>query len=261
MALTPSKPAATASDKSDDVFVREVDDAVRRSDMEAFGKRYGWWLLGLVILGLAAFGGYIIWQNRQAAADGKVAEQYVTAMDAAAAGDVKTAKPILAELSDGSNEGYRASSLMMEGNLAAQKNEVKAAVAAYGKVVGDESLPQAFRDLALVRRTALEFDTIKPEQVVQRLKPLAVEGKPWFGPAGEMVALAYAKMGREDLAGTLLGAMSKDKDLPESTRKRTRQLAGVYGVDAVQDDAIQQDESPAGAAASTNAPAGSQGAR
>ena len=256
MALTPSKPAGPSSDKSDDVFVREVDDAVRRSDLEAFGKRYGWWLLGLVLLGLAAFGGYIIWQNQQSKADGKIAEQYVTAMDAAQAGDIKAADPILAKLSDSSSEGYRASAMMMQANLAAQKNDSKTAIAGYQKVIDDDGLPQAFRDLALVRQTSLQFDGVKPEQVVQRLKPLAVEGNPWFGPAGEMVALAYVKMGREDLAGALLGAMSKDKDLPESIRKRTRQLAGVYGVDAVQDD-----ESPAGAAAGNKAPAGSQGAK
>lgn len=261
MALTPSTPAppSTPADKSDkksdDVFVREVDDAVRRSDMEAFGKRYGWWLLGLVILALAAFGGYIVWQNQQSAADGEIAEQYITAMDAAEASDTGTAAPILSKLADSSNEGYRASAILMQGNIAAQKGDNAAAITAYKKVAGDDSLPQAFRDLALVRQTSLEFDAIRPQQVVERLKPLAQEGNSWFGPAGEMVALAYVKMGREDLAGTLLGAMSRDENLPQSIRGRTRQLAGVYGVDAVQDD-----ESPVGAAGRAKASAGPQGA-
>lgn len=256
MALTPSKPTGPADDKSDEVFAREVDDAVRRSDLEAFGKRYGLWILALLVLGLAAFGGYIMWHNRQAVNEGKIAEQYVTAMDAAEVGDVKTAKPILSKLADSSSEGYRAASMMMQANIAVRSDDGKAAIAAYQGVIADETLPQAFRDLALVRQTAIQFDTIKPEEVVERLKPLAVEGKPWFGPAGEMVALAYVKMGREDLAGALLGAMSKDRELPESTRRRTLQLAGVYGVDAVQDD-----ESAAGAGADKNAPAGSQGAK
>jgi hypothetical protein len=254
VALTPSKTTdKTSGDKSDDVFMREVDDAVRRSDMEAFGKRYGWWILGLIVLGLAAFGGYIIWHNQQAAADGKIAERYVTAMDAAAASDAATADPILTDLAQNSNDGYRAAALMTQANIALRQNKTADAIKGYDKVIQDDGLPQAFRDLALVRQTSLQFDAITPEQVVERLKPLAVEGNSWFGPAGEMTALAYVKMGREDLAGALFGALSKDKTLPESLRQRTRQLAGVYGVDAVQDD-----ESPAGAAA-PNASAANEG--
>ena len=255
MALTPTKSGGNASDKSDDVFMREVDDAVRRSDMEAFGKRYGWWILGLIVLGLAAFGGYIIWQNNQSAADGKLAEEYITAMDAAQAGDAKTARPIFQKLATGSNDGYRAAALMMEGNLAAQRKDDKAAIAAYQTVIDDKDLPEPFRNLALLRQTALQFDSISPDQVIARLKPLAIEGNPWFGPAGEMTAMAYVKQGKTELAGTLFGALAKDKTVPESTRQRTRQLAGVYGVDAVQDD-----ESPAGAAPQLTAPAAGEGA-
>ncbi len=225
------------------MFVREVDDAVRRSDMEAFGKRYGWWILGLIILGLAVFGGYIIWSNQQTAADGKLAEQYITAMDAADARDFKAADAILAKLDDSASEGYQGLSRLMRANIAASRKDSSKAVAEYQAVIDDQSLPQDFRHLALVRQTAVQFDAIPPALVIKRLKPLAVEGSPWFGPAGEMTALAYVKLGKTDLAGALLGALSKDKDVPESIRARTRQLAGVYGVDAVQDD-----ESPADAA-------------
>ena len=177
------------------------------------------------------------------------------AHQAAQAGDAKTARPIFQKLATGSNDGYRAAALMMEGNLAAQRKDDKAAIAAYQTVIDDKDLPEPFRNLALLRQTALQFDSISPDQVIARLKPLAIEGNPWFGPAGEMTAMAYVKQGKTELAGTLFGALAKDKTVPESTRQRTRQLAGVYGVDAVQDD-----ESPAGAAPQLTAPAAGEGA-
>ena len=74
-----------------------------------------------------------------------------------------------------------------------------------------------------------------PQQVVDRLKPLAVPGNPWFGSAGELVGMAYIKQGRTELAGPLFAAISRDKEAPASLRSRSRQLAGLLGVDAIDD--------------------------
>ena len=82
---------------------------------------------------------------------------------------------------------------------------------------------KAYRDLALIRQTTIEFDALKPQQVVDRLKPLAVEGAPWFGSAGELVAIAYMKMCKPELAGPMFAAMAKDENVPQSIRSRARQ--------------------------------------
>jgi hypothetical protein len=95
-------------------------------------------------------------------------------------------------------------------------------------------MDQPYRDLALIRQTALEFEALKPQQVVDRLKPLAIEGAPWFGSAGELVAIAYMKMGKNDLAGPIFAAMAKDANVPQSIRSRARQMAGLMGIDAVE---------------------------
>jgi hypothetical protein len=71
--------------------------------------------------------------------------------------------------------------------------------------------------------------------VIARLKPLAEPGNPWFGNAGELVGIAYMKQGHNDLAGPLFAAISRDKDAPVSLRRRARQMAGLLGVDAIDD--------------------------
>src|SRR3546814_11777438 len=93
----------------------------------------------------------------------------------------------------------------------------------------DTRLAQPFRDLALLRQTALEFDTLKPQEVVDRLKPLATEGNPWFGSAGEMVAIAYMKLRKPALSGPLFAAMSQDRSAPGTIRTRPVQRAGLLG--------------------------------
>ncbi|WP_347400420.1 hypothetical protein [Sphingomonas paeninsulae] len=110
---------------------------------------------------------------------------------------------------------------------------MKSAAAQFGAVAADTSLAQPYRDLALVRQTASEYDTLKPEQVVARLKPLAIPGNPWFGSAGEMVGVAYMKMNKPDLAGATFKAMIGDEQVPPTIRSRIVQLAGIFGVEAI----------------------------
>ena len=62
-------------------------------------------------------------------------------------------------------------------------------------------MPEPYQQLGLIRATALEFDAIKPEEVIARLQPLAKPGEPWFGAAAELTAMAYLKQGRKDAGG------------------------------------------------------------
>ncbi len=85
MALTPTDKRAG----SDEAFLREVDDAVRASDLTGFWKRYGRWLVAALIAGLLAFGGWILYQQQQQAAADKQSEEFVDAMDKLRAGQDK----------------------------------------------------------------------------------------------------------------------------------------------------------------------------
>jgi hypothetical protein len=232
LALTPTDKRAG----SDEAFLREVDDAVRASDLTSFWKRYGRWLVVLLVAGLLAFGGWIIYQQRvQAAADAQ-SETFVDAMDKLRAGDEKGGRAKLATLTKADQPGYRAMAQLVEANLLGEDGETKKAIAIYAKVAKDESLPQTFRDLALIRQTSAEFDTTAAQAVVDRLKPLATPGNPWFGSAGELTALAYMKMGKDNLAGPIFAQIAKQEGVPPSLRSRAQQMAGALGIDAVQVD-------------------------
>jgi hypothetical protein len=132
-------------------------------------------------------------------------------------------------------------------NIAAAEGNSRKAVADYAKIAKDESLPEAFRNLALIRQTTTEYETLSPQAVIDRLKPLAKPNTPWFGSAGEMTALAYMKMGKDELAGPIFAQIAKQEDLPQTLRARAQQMAGALGVDTVQLDAKQTGASAADA--------------
>lgn len=221
------------ADRSTDVFMREVDDAVREADLQDFMQRYGWWVLGVVALGLAALAGWLFWQNHQEEQAGVRSEEYVAAIDSLKRENFEGAGNALAKLDKTGEPGYRGAAQLMQANLATQQGKSKEAIAAYQAVLSDETLPQELRDLALVRKTTVEFDTLKPQQVVDRLKGLAVEDGPWLGSAGELVALSYLEMGKNAEAGAMFALITKSKDVPQTLRSRARQMAGQLGVDTV----------------------------
>lgn len=253
MALTPTvNRAPTPKEEgkraaTDEAFLREVDDAVRAGDLQDIWTRYGRWLVAAVVAGLLAFGGWIYWTNQREAAAGANGEKFISAMEKLDAGNEKGGLAELTALTKADQPAYRAMAAIMIANVAA-KTDGKKAAAAYAKVAADSSLPQPFRDMALIRQTATEFDSLPPQAIVDRLKPLAKPGHPWFGSAGEMTAIAQMKMGKENLAGPIFAQIAKQDGLPESLRARAQQMAGSLG-----EDTVQLDEKQGGASATANA--------
>ncbi|GGC09387.1 hypothetical protein GCM10011494_30030 [Novosphingobium endophyticum] len=241
MALPPSE-NTPGNDKTaqrlaaqQDVFLREVDDAVRQDRLESFFTRYGKPLLVLIVLGILAFGGYLYWEHRQTQLREQNAENFIQALDSVKAGNFDEARSKLETLAGESSGGSAASAKLLLAGIALEQDKTDDALRLYGEVAGDESAPQPLRDLATVREVAANFDAMKPQAVVDRLKPYAAPGNPWFGVAGELVGMAYLKMDKKDQAGPLFAAIAKDEDVSPSLRSRARQLAAVLGVDAVED--------------------------
>lgn len=198
-------------------------------------QRYGKPVGAAIIAGLIGLAGWLWYQNHTNTVAGEQGEVLTKALDQLEARNLKGATTELAPLAKDSGAGYRASAKLLEAGILAEQSKTDEAVKAFAAVAADADAPQAYRDLASIREVALTFDKIGPEKVIERLKPLAVPGNAWFANAGEVVGTAYLKQGKNDLAGALFAQIAKDKTAPDSLRRRARQMAGLLGVDAVED--------------------------
>jgi hypothetical protein len=236
-----------------EVLLREVDEAMRQDQLGSVAKRYGWAIGGALFLVLASFGGYLIWSDRSENQLDERSDKLITTLDKLEAGQIEQAEDDLAELADGSTATAISAKLARAG-VALRDNRQQEALALLDEIAKDDDAPQPYRDLATLRSVAVRFEQLPPQQVIDRLKPLATPGNPWFGSAGELVAMAYLKQGKQNLAGPLFAAIAKDEDVPVSLRSRTRQMAGLLGYDAVVDvdetlAELRTQESTAGAPA------------
>lgn len=221
-------------------LLQEVDEAVRQDELAAFGRRFGAIIIGVAVAALLAFGGYLFWQDRQRSAAGEQAEALAAAFGKLQSGQPKAAEAALAKIAADGPAAYRAAATIQLANMKSETGDLKAAAALLGKLAQDDSADQALRDLALIRQTALEFDSIKPELVIARMAPILARKEPvsaWFPSAAELTAAAHYQAGRYKQAGELYARIAKTKDIPGQLQSRASQMAGMLGVDAVENSA------------------------
>ena len=252
MALRPDDKTPLPADKKalaqQDVFMREVDEALREDQLKTAMTRYGV-VAGIAVVGLLlALGGWLWWREHQQAVAGEQGEKYMIALDQVEAGQLAPATAALRPLMDEGAAGARTAATLMQAGIALEQGRKAEAAKLYAGIAADDAMPQPYRDLATIRAVAIDFDNLPPAAVIARLKPLAVPGNAWFGSAGELVGAAYLKQGRNDLAGPLFAQIAKDPKVPESLRNRTRQMSGLLGVDAIVDVDSAATNSPVAAA-------------
>ena len=252
MALTPklNQTPEVKRAAQEDVLLREVDDAVRQDQYSDFARKYGKAVIGGLVLALVAFGGWLFWENRQESALEAQSETLVGALDQLQSGNLAGASSQLDDLAAGEG-GAAAQAALLKAGIEMEQGRIDEAAELYAALAGNGDAPQLLRDLATVREVAAKFDTMPPADVVARLQPLAVPGKPYFGSAGELLAMAYLEQGKNREAGALFASIAKDETQPEGLRSRTRQMAGVLGVDAIVDvdEVLDEMRSPEGAPA------------
>jgi hypothetical protein len=217
---------------SSETFLKEVDENLRRDQLRDFFRTYGKWIIAAVVIFLAAVAAWIYWEehSREQSAEESIELQKIYAD--IGAGRLQTVPKRLEALEDSRSDVTRATAMLTEAAVALERNDRSTALAKYRALADDDGMAQPYRDLATIRATAIEFDTIRPEQVIARLEPLAKAGNPWFGSAGEMTALAYLKQGKKAEAARMFAAIAADRQAPETTRSRAVQIAGTLGVDA-----------------------------
>ena len=238
MARTPTQSPEDqpgAPSREDEILMREIDEAVRQDDTLQFFQKYGTALGSAIALILVGMFGYWWWDSTSEAALEAQSEQIVSALDSIEATDFAGAEEKVASLVDEGSIGARSIARFVQAGAALEQGESAKAVELYAAVAADTQAPQALRDLALLREVSTNFDDREPADIIAKLGVLAVPGNAYFGSAGELVAIAHLEAGNREEAGKLFSAISQDEEIPETLRNRTHQMAGLLGVDAIDD--------------------------
>lgn len=209
-------------------FIEEVDEEVRRDKAEKLWKRWSPFIIGVVVLILAAVAGYELWKGWQAEKTSAAGARFSSALNLAQAGKPAEAAAAFADLSKGDAAGYALLARFQQAANLVEAKDVTGAVATYDGIAGDSSVAPRFRDLARYLAVFHGLSQLTLEQVKQRLAGVASDS-PWAANARELNAVAELKAGNTEEARRQLTALADDPLVPTGLRGRATELLAALG--------------------------------
>jgi hypothetical protein len=212
-----------------DIF-REVDEEVRREQLQKLWDRYQYLIIAgavLIVLAVAAWRGYEWWATKKAMEAGNAFEEAIVLSEAGKHAEAETA---FGKIAAEGTSGYRTLARMRQAAELAQ-TDAKAAIAAYGKIAADSSVGAAMQQLAGVRAGALLVDSAEYSEARKRLEPLSGEKSPYRHTARELLALAAWRAGDTTAAKRWFDLIVTDLQTPTATRDRIEMLIALVAAE------------------------------
>lgn len=210
-----------------DIF-KEVEEEVRRDQLLKLWKKYGVFVVAVVlavVLGVAGYQGWTVYEQRQREA---ASQAYATAAGLLAEGQNEQALAAFAALGDPDSGGYRLLAGFEAARLAAEAGEDDLALANWG-AIASSGAPVAFRDAAVLAAARHRLDLGEVEEAEAMLEPLTGAGRPYRPLAVELSALAALARGDAATARQRLQGLVADLEAPAGTRGRAAELLATIG--------------------------------
>jgi hypothetical protein len=206
---------------TNDSFIDEVAEAVRRERLNLWFRRWGW-VLGLVVLLIVGIAAWTEWrQSREQSAAETRGEAILSAVEAQSAEDRLAG---LSALPRTGGEGVVAALLL--GAEQSQNGDAQAAAKTLNAVASDGAVPPLYRDLAALK-AQMALGTGADRAV---LEGLAAPGAPFRLLAQEQIALLDLAQDNRDAAVATLQDIRQDAEVSAAERGRVEALLTALGV-------------------------------
>ncbi|MDX8466990.1 tetratricopeptide repeat protein [Mesorhizobium sp. VK23B] len=210
---------------SDDSFIREVNEEIRREQAHALWDRFGPIVLGaaiLIVVATAAVVGYRYWDETRANRSG---DAFSAALKLANDGKNDEAIAALDQLEKDGYGAYPLLARMRAATVKADKGDVDAAVKDFDAVAADSAIPAGIRDMARLRAALLLVDYGSFADVSSRVEALTADTNPLRSSAREALGLAAWKEGKSADALKLFDQIASDDGAPRNARQRAQLMA------------------------------------
>lgn len=203
---------------------REIDEELRQEKLKEQWAKYGRYVIVVAVLVVGGVGGYKGWQYYDLQQREKAAAMYAEAIDLAGQQNLSEAAARLGQLANEGGTGYRIVGTLQQAALLVQAGDHDNAAVIYEKLAADTSIPEYYQELALVLMAMQQADDADPQPLIDRLSPLAEDGKPWRNTARELIASLYLRLNDTGAARNELSAIADDLDAPPTARARAAEL-------------------------------------
>lgn len=206
-----------------DIF-QEIQDDLRRDKAAQFWKRYGRYVIALVVFVIAATGSYVGWKEYRQRQQIAFGNRYAAALSLIQDKKEAEALNVLGSLAKDAGTGYGTLARFRAATVKLHQGDRAGAVAIYDAIAKDSSVDPLYAQLASLYYALDTLETGKPDELAKRLKPLTAPTSPWRYSARELEALLALRQGDAKKAQGDLKKLADDPKTPGGIRARAAEM-------------------------------------
>ena len=207
-------------------FIREVDEDYRRERASKFLSRYSLLIAVVVVLAVAAAGGWRLWLDHQTETAAQANARYDAAGQLLAQGKAVEARVAFEAVAKEGPAGY-VGLAQMRAAQAWAVTDPDGAAKAFDTLASDANLEPGLREAARVRSALIRVDHQDPQAFERQYGPFAAPGFAFRSTMRELLALAAMKRGDYPAAGKYLNEIILDPLAPPNLRNRAQAFAAL----------------------------------
>jgi len=212
-------------------FINEVEEELRKDEYNVLLRRYGPYLLGVIIAIIMATG-FVEWRK---SADDKAARStsaaFVEATNLAAEGNIEGATRQFLAIAEKAPEGYAGLSILRAAGLELEAGNSSKAVKLFDRAAGIFTTPR-HKQLAQIKAAFILANERQFDDVRSRVELLAQKDQPYEFLARELLGFAAMQSGDLGAARQEFSYLSSVPGVPESIQQRAEQSLSLMQVEA-----------------------------
>ena len=210
-------------------FINEVEEELRKDDYNKFLRKYGPFLLGLIIaiVLIAAYFEFSKARNDRAARS--ISAAYVEAGELAANGDIDEAVRRFTAIAEKSPSGYAGLSYMRAAALQLDKGEALDAVRLFDQAASTFEKPR-HADLAALKASYVLVGQGRYDDARTRLIPMSQKDAPYEYLSRELLALTLKETGDISGAKAEYSYLENIPGVPPTVQARAKQAMTIIRV-------------------------------
>ena len=209
-----------------DSLLREVDEELRREQMQKIWERYNGVILGVAALIVLAVGGYKVLQSRRIVATEAAGAEYAAALKLTEASKTDEASKAFETIAQSGSAGYASLARLHLAGALAKSGKTVEAIAAYQALASDSSADSLLKEFAQLQVASLKLGDPDFTEQQNRLTPLTGEDSAFAVMARELLGLSAFKAGKLDEARKYFEPLLLD---PKATRAIQERVKIVMG--------------------------------
>jgi hypothetical protein len=204
----------------------EVDEEVRREQLQKLWEKYSVHIVAVALLVVAAVGGWRGYQYFEEKKAAEAGDAFNKAVELSEQNKHNEAETAFSDLVAKGPYGYR---LLSRFRLAAEveKRDPKAAVQMFDELAADRSIGAEQQELARIRAGGILVDSASYADMKQRLEADTAPNATFHHVARELLALSAVRANDSSAARQWLDMISGDADSPPSVRSRAEALQAL----------------------------------